>query len=67
MKDSSVEYIPIYKVYKTGTFKSYGKISGISDISYIGNTDGYGPCTPIAMKVDDTFYQLPTILKNCIL
>lgn len=64
MKDGTVEYIPVYKAYKTGIFKSYGKLEGISDIVYIGNASGYGPCTPIAMKSDGTFYQLPTILEK---
>ena len=64
MKDGTVEYIPVYKAYKTSNFKSYGKLEGISDIVYIGNASGYGPCTPIAMKADGTFYQLTTILEK---
>lgn len=64
MKDGTVEYIPIRQAYKTNNFNSYGKLAGVSDIVYIGNATGYGPCTPIAMKADGTFYQLSTILTN---
>lgn len=64
MKDGSVEYIPVYKAYKTGTFKSFGKISGVTDIAYIGNaTATYGE-EPIAMKADGTFYRLSELLEK---
>lgn len=64
MKDGSVEYIPVYKAYKTGNFASYGKINGVSDIVYIGNATVNNYNAPIAMKTDGSFYDLSYILKD---
>lgn len=64
MKDGTVEYVPVYNAYKTSNYNSRGKISGVTDIVYIGNVSANGYCEPIAMKSDGSFYILSDILKG---
>ena len=44
MKDGTVEYVPVYNAYKTSNYNSRGKISGVTDIVYIGNVSANGYC-----------------------
>lgn len=64
MKDGTVEYVPVYNAYKTSNYNSRGKISGVTDIVYIGNVSANGYCEPIAMKSDGSFYILSEMLKG---
>ena len=69
MKDGTVEYIPLYRALKNVDIRSYGKVSGVSDIVSISsidvvNSEGYGYRSMAAIKSDGSFYDIRNILRN---
>lgn len=64
MSDGTVEYIPLYDALHQYELKSYGAISGVSDVVTLTNVSAlpkgsnYAHSTTLGLKADGTFYDI---------